>query len=367
MERRLFVRSLATAAGAGLVAGCGTSHDDPGPEPTATAVLAYTPALVSSRASSPRRAAFTSRRIRKPRRLQKGDTIGLVAPAGPLRHAEDLEHAKRLAAMLGLKMKLGDHIRARYGYLAGSDADRAKDFNEFVHDPRVRAIFFLRGGYGTMRILDAIDYDALKADPKVILGFSDVTVLLNAITTITGVVTFHGPVAGHPMPERAVAGIRRAVMSAEPLGEFRVPEIGPLAGGAASGQLVGGNLSMVAALSGTPYAVPCAGKILMLEDVKEAPYRVDRMLTQLRLSGDLDAVAGIALGRFQDCLPRADDDKPSLTIEETLGDRLASMKKPMITNIGIGHMESQWTLPIGMNVSIDGNAGTLVIAEPAVS
>jgi muramoyltetrapeptide carboxypeptidase len=148
---------------------------------------------------------------------------------------------------------------------------------------------------------------------------------------------------------------------------LRAPAIGTLSGGSARGRLVGGNLSIVAALSGTPYAVPCAGNILVLEDVKEAPYRVDRMLTQLTLSGDLESLAGIALGIFRDCVPRADDDQPSWTIDETLRDRLAALNKPMITRLPVGHVEDQWTLPLGMSVAFNGNAGTLTIDESALS
>ncbi|MBV8367329.1 MAG: LD-carboxypeptidase [Candidatus Eremiobacteraeota bacterium] len=302
----------------------------------------------------------------KPPRLMKGDKVGLVALAGPLRHAADLDVAKRQAAALGVRLVLGDHLHDHDGYLAGSDATRADDFNRFARDPTVRAIFSLRGGYGTMRILDRIDYGALKRDPKIVLGFSDLTALLNAITLRTGLITFHGPVAGHAVPDRTVAGIRNALMSKDALGALRVPAIGTLSRGKARAPLVGGNLSIVAALVGTPYAVPCAGNILMLEDVREAPYRIDRMLTQLTLSGDLGSVAGIALGSFRDCVPRADDDQPSWTIDETLRDRLVALKKPMITRLPAGHVEEQWTLPLGMNVSFDGDAGTLTVEEPAV-
>ncbi|MDB5072430.1 MAG: LD-carboxypeptidase [Candidatus Eremiobacteraeota bacterium] len=302
----------------------------------------------------------------KPFRLVKGDKVGLVALGGPLRHAEDLESAKRLAATLGVRLVVGDHLHDQDGYLAGRDAARADDFNRFARDPSVRAIFSLRGGYGTMRVLDRIDYGALHADPKIVLGFSDMTALLNAIAARTGLIAFHGPVAGHRLSERAVAGIHGALMSSRALGVLRVPSTGPLSGGRARARLVGGNLSMVAALSGTPYAVACAGNILMLEDVKEAPYRIDRMLTQLTLSGDLASVAGIALGSFRDCIPREGDDQPSWTIDETLRDRLVPLKKPMITRVLAGHIEDQWTLPLGMIVSFDGDAGTMTIDESAV-
>lgn len=302
----------------------------------------------------------------KPAALARGDKVGLVALAGPLRHARDLDYAKHQAAMLGVRLVLGDHIHDHDGYLAGGDATRADDFNQFARDPSIRAIFSLRGGYGTMRILDRIDYAALSADPKVVLGFSDLTALLNAITTRTGLVTFHGPVAGHFVPEHAITGIRNAIMTTEPLGMLRVPAVGTLSSGVARGRLVGGNLSLVAALSGTPYAVPCSENILMLEDVKEAPYRVDRMLTQLTLGGDLESVAGIALGSFRDCVPGEDDDQPSWTIDETLRDRLAGLGKPMITRLPVGHIEDQWTLPLGMVANFDGNAGTLTVNEAAV-
>jgi muramoyltetrapeptide carboxypeptidase len=372
MRRGLFVSTLATAAGGGLLASCGKTHDvaDATSKPVAQPFGARSEMTMAPRNGAPSRAmpAAPPKAMLKPPRLRKGDTVALVAPAGPLRHAADLEHAKREAALLGLRLVMSQHIHDQYGYLAGSDAARAEDFNHFARDPQIRAIFALRGGYGTMRILDDIDYSALADDPKVILGFSDLTALLNAITSRTGLITFHGPLAGHSiLSGTLIGGIQRAVMSSEPLGVMRVPEIGTLAAGAARGQLMGGNLSLVAALSGTPYAVPCAGKILLLEEVNEAPYRVDRMLTQLRLNGDLHAVAGIALGRFQNCVAKTDDDRPSLTIDETLLDRLLDLNKPMITHIGIGHMEDQWTLPLGMMAAFDGGAGTLVIEESAVS
>jgi len=342
MRRRPFVGALATSAGSGLLAGYASSRDAT-PNPTAQ------PATL------------------KPPRLRKGDTVGLIAPAGPLRRPAELENAKHQAELLGVRLVLGDHIYDRYGYLAGSDAARAEDFNRFARDPQVRAIFSLRGGYGTMRILDAIDYAALTRDPKIVLGFSDLTALLNAITARTGLITFHGPVGISTPSPGAISGIRRAVMSGEPLGTMHVPQIGTLSGGVAHGRLVGGNLSLVAALCGTRYAVPCAGNILVLEEIDEAPYHIDRMLTQLLLSGDLPVVAGIALGNFRNSVAPGDDNLPSLTIDETLRDRLAGLKKPLMSTLLVGHIKDQWTVPLGMPAAFDGDAGTLVIEEPAVS
>ncbi|MEA2690488.1 MAG: muramoyltetrapeptide carboxypeptidase, partial [Candidatus Eremiobacteraeota bacterium] len=303
----------------------------------------------------------------KPPRLRPGDIIGIVTPAGPVLHEIELDHARAQAHLLGLEPRFGAHITEQYGYLAGSDGHRAEDFNRFARDPDVRAIFALRGGYGTMRILGDIDYDALADDPKVVLGFSDLTALLNAITSRTGLVTFHGPVAGHSRLSAVLLdGIRRAVMSREPLGVMHAPRSASLAGGTARGRLTGGNLSVLCALVGTPYAVPHAGRLMILEDVHEAPYRVDRMLTQLRLSGELSRVAGIVLGRFDDCIPKADD-LPSLTIAQTLRDRLADLGKPVLTGAQIGHLEDQWTLPLGVTAAVDATRGHLEIEESGVA
>jgi muramoyltetrapeptide carboxypeptidase len=354
MRRSAFVAALAGGGGVAASAGCGSG---------ARAVERDVAAREIARATPRPHAGHA---IVYAPRLRTGQAVGLVAPAGPLHTADDLTRAQHLVQRLGLRPVVGKHARQRDGYLAGSDDARASDFNAFVRDSSIRAIFAIRGGYGTMRILDLIDYDGLRADPKVIAGFSDLTALLNAVVMRTGIVTFHGPVAGHVLSVSAYDGLRRAVMGTEPLGAMRVPAVGSLSHGAAYGRLVGGNLSMVAALSGTTYAIPCDERILLLEDVKEAPYRVDRMLTQLSLNGDLHVAAGIALGQFKQCVPGPDDDRPSWTIEETLRDRLVPLKKPMITRLNIGHVEDQWTLPLGLPVTFDGDTGVLTVAEPAV-
>ncbi len=352
MKRQGFFHVVATGAGT-LASGCATSDSA---EPVATGAAVAKAVVQHSSAGA----------IVKPPRLRPGDVVGIIAPAGPLREADELRRARRQAELLGLRPRFGAHIHDRYGYLAGRDAARAHDFNAFVASSDVRAIFALRGGYGTMRILEDIDYDALRRDPKVVLGFSDLTALLNAITWRTGIVTFHGPVAGHALTDSALSGISRAVMAKLPLGVMRAPGVRTIAGGHARGRLTGGNLSLVAALSGTPYAVPCDGRIVILEDVKEAPYRVDRMLTQLTLNGDFSRAAGVALGQFPYCVAKPDD-LPSLTIDETLNDRLGAIGKPVLANLEIGHIEEQWTLPLGIEATLDADAGTLTVEEAAVS
>jgi muramoyltetrapeptide carboxypeptidase len=256
---------------------------------------------------------------------------------------------------LGLVPKIGRNARSKRGYLAGSDEERAADFNEAVRDANVRGIFALRGGYGTMRILHAIDYDGLARDPKVVLGYSDLTALLNAITQRTGLVTFHGPVAAlSQFTENEITWLRRAVMQAEPIGELDAAAVCALVPGCARGRLVGGNLSLVTALIGTPYEIDMSGALLAIEEVDEAPYRIDRMLTQLRLSGALHRVAGVLVGRCTNCDIREDHPYAAMPLAETLRDRLGDLGVPVLTQLPIGHDGEQWTLPIGLEANIDG-------------
>lgn len=234
-----------------------------------------------------------------------------------------------------------------------------------MRDPQVRGIFALRGGYGTMRILDAIDYAGLAADPKVVLGYSDLTAPLNAITQRTGLVTFHGPVAALSQFTAAeTAWLRRAVMQTQPLGELQSADTHILAAGDARGRIAGGNLSLIAALAGTAFEVDTAGALLVIEEVDEAPYRIDRMLTQLRLSGALERAAGILVGRCANC--DVDEQHPyaEMPLAETLRDRLSDLGVPVLTQLPIGHAGEQWTLPIGMPARIED--GRIFIDEPAV-
>jgi muramoyltetrapeptide carboxypeptidase len=303
----------------------------------------------------------------RPQKLRAGDMVALVAPAGPLASPEELERAEKIVRTLGLVPRVMPGASLQLGYLAGSDERRAADFNEAVRDPQVRGIFALRGGYGTMRILDRIDYDACRRDPKVILGYSDLTALLNVITQRTSVVTFHGPVAAlSDFTENEVAWLRAAVMSAEPLGTLCVPDARVLSGGVAKGRLAGGNLSLITALVGTPHEIDTAGTILVIEDVDEAPYRIDRMLTQLRLSSALNSVAGIVAGGFTNCDVPEDHRYAGLRLADVLADRLRDLGVPVLLDLPVGHIEEQWTLPLGAMASLDTEERSLTITESAV-
>ena len=304
----------------------------------------------------------------RPPALRPGAVVALVAPAGPLANAEDFELARDFVRALGFEPRISEHATRSDGYLAGSDDERAADFNDAASDPSVRGIFALRGGYGTMRILDRIDYDALRDDPKVVLGYSDLTALLNAITARTGLVTFHGPVAAlSTFTPSVVDALRRAICVAEPLGIISMPNTEIIAGGCVRGRLAGGNLSLIASLVGTRYALNLRDSLLFFEEVGEAPYRVDRMLTQLRLSGALADAAGVLVGQCRDCDVTEDHVYANMPLARVLQDRLGDLGVPAIAGASFGHIEEQWTIPIGVTATLDADERTLHLEEAAVS
>ena len=299
-----------------------------------------------------------------PGRLGPGARVALVSPAGPI-GPERLERALAMCAQLGFEPVVGRAALRRHGYLAGQDAERAEDLNAVLADPDIDAIWALRGGYGAMRILDVLDFAPLKARPKAYIGFSDNTALHLALAR-AGIVSYHGPHAGGAFPPFTEQCFRRVLLSAEPPGVLPVPAdttVVGVSGGTAEGRLTGGNLSLLAALSGTPYALDCRDAILFLEDVGEPTYRIDRALTQLRLSGVLDGIAGLILGQFTERRPSEND----LALEEVLADFAVRLVVPCIAGAPIGHVDENWCLPIGVRARLDAGAGTVEIIEPATA
>lgn len=305
----------------------------------------------------------------RPPRLRPGARVALVAPAGPMAEGA-VERATDRVRAWGWEPVVGVHCRGRCGFLSGDDEQRAADFNAALRDPSVDAVWCLRGGYGTMRILNEIDWDALAERPRALIGFSDNTALHLAMQRL-GIVSFHGP---HPATAEfndfARGVFLRVLTSSEPAGLLPFPEGGPrradtVAGGIAEGPLVGGNLSLVAATLGTPYAIRAEGAILFLEEVGEAPYRVDRLLTQLRLAGVLDGVAGIAIGGFTEEPHGAAEDYVSQ--EDVLRERLGDLGVPVAMGFPFGHVDDNWTLPMGARARLDADAGTLELVEGAVA
>jgi muramoyltetrapeptide carboxypeptidase len=310
--------------------------------------------------------------VLKPPRLKEGDTIGVVLPASMSFESDTIARGRQQLEALGFDVKLGRHVYDRYGYLAGEDRDRAADINEMFADPAVAGISCFSGGWGTPRLLPYLDYDLIRKHPKVIIGFSDITGLLNAIQEKTGVVTFHGPMADSLYEPYSLANFRKVVMSAEPIGELASPvkresdlidrenRIITLRGGTATGRLTGGNLTLVACTLGTPYEIDTNGAILFLEDTHEELYRIDRMLTQLWLAGKLEHLAGFVFGRCTDCPVTG----PSLSMGQILRERFSHV--PAIWGLSFGHIEKKLTIPIGLTATLDADAGTLSIAEAAV-
>lgn len=311
---------------------------------------------------------MSSSPLLKPRRLYPGATLGVIAPAG---HGSSEAAAAGIAWLetQGFKVELGQNALAEWGYLAGQDRARADDLHRMFASPQIDGIVCLRGGYGTMRLLDLLDYELIKAHPKVFVGYSDITALHTVFSERAGLVTFHGPMAASDMsgeiPEYTVHALLAAVTGDAVLGPIDNPPdtSSPafIAPGTARGRLTGGNLSVLCATLGTPYEIDTTNKILCLEDVGEAPYRIDRLLTQLLLAGKLQASAGIVLGVFSGC---EDDEGSGFTLAEVLQNRLAGLKVPILTNLYFGHTTNKTTLPFGVMAELDSDRG-LSITETA--
>jgi muramoyltetrapeptide carboxypeptidase len=308
----------------------------------------------------------------KPPRLRPGDLIGIVSPASTPSAQEKIDKGVHYLEGLGYRVKVGRHVMAQYGYLAGTDEERAADLNEMVRDPAVKAVFALRGGYGTPRILDMLDYRALRRNPKILVGYSDLTGLQLAFLRKAGLVTFSGPMVAVEMWDHidpyTEEQFWRIVTSGSRIGVLRNPEEEPLVAhnrGKASGILIGGNFSLLASLMGTPYLPNLRKAILVLEDVDEAPHRVDRMFTQLRHAGILRTIAGLVLGKFTDCVP-SDPSKPHLTIERVLQEIVSSVECPVLSNLQYGHIAKKLTIPWGVRATVDTRTTTLSISEGAV-
>ncbi len=301
--------------------------------------------------------------IRRPYALAAGETVVLVSPSGPVR-PEHLKNGVSLLESWGLCVTIGRHAYDRNGFLAGTDADRLADLRDAWRDPTVRAVLCTRGGYGAQRIVDGIEPAAVRADPKILLGFSDITALHLALWRTARLATLHGPaltMATGPAPETA-AGLRGALFEPVPVQVRTSPDepTGQVTTtGRSAGRLVGGNLAMLAASVGTPDAPDLVGSILLIEDIAEAPYRVDRLLTQLYRGGVLDGVAGIAVGQFTDCV----GERPSVL--DVLAERLHPLGVPVLGGLAIGHGTVRRTVPLGTRAVLDADAGTLTV-EPAV-
>ncbi len=315
------------------------------------------------------------RRIIKPPRLKIGANIGLIAPSSPIPLNRWQQTIKNLEGM-GFNLFYDEKaVLSKYGYLAGSDELRAEEVNRMFADKNIDGIWCVRGGYGSARILDQLDYKMIKRNPKVLIGYSDITALLHGIFRKTGLVCFHGPVGTSTYSKYTIKNVTNVLMSSKDSYKIELPPenlteldsaYAPLVinNGIATGRLIGGNLTLVSSLMGTPYQLNMKGKLIFLEDIGEKPYRLDRMLTQLLISGELQKAAGIILGVFIDCEAGKNDN--SLSLREMFKDRLGHLDIPVIYGLSFGHISNNFTIPMGINARLNTNDKSLTLLENAV-
>ena len=308
-----------------------------------------------------------------PPALNPGDTVALVSPSAAMEDPFGFQLAQEAMEALGFKVKRGQHLEARRGHLAGTDAQRAGDINAAFADREVKAVVCARGGSGAARVLPLLDYATIRRNPKVLLGYSDITALHNAILSQAGLVTFHGPVGSGSWNTFNADQFRRLFFNRELMDYSNVADKGDelvqrrnrtrtITGGKVQGELVGGNLAVLTALAGSRYLPDFKDKILFLEDVSEAPYRVDRMFSTLKLMGALDQIAGLIFGECTDCDPG--NGYGSLTLGQILEDHVKPLRIPAYQGAMIGHIRQQFIVPVGGRVEMDADAGTFRLLEP---
>lgn len=317
--------------------------------------------------------------ILKPKRLRAGDKVALVAPASFVSE-KSLQTSIEKVKELGLEPVYSEKILGKYGYFSATDKERADDFNNMIKNLEIKGIILAAGGYGSTRILELIDYEMIKNNPKVIIGFSDNTALINAIHKKTGLVTFHGPIARtihqgynrehveslviNPIDGYLIESTEEDVQKSN---EDKVYERYTITSGKMQGELVGGNLTLICSLMGTPYQIDFKDKIVMIEDINEEPYRIDRMLTQLISSGELTKAAGIVFGICKGC-DKSEKTKTanSFTLREVIEDRIKPLNIPAAYGLSFGHNINNFTFPIGVKAQFDADNQTIKLLEKAV-
>ncbi len=337
-------------------------------------------ALTSLALNAPAMAAPAEIPLIKPKALAPGDTVALLTPSTYVTDPLDIEAAERMARHFELKPRWSANSRKRGGYVAGTIEERVADLHAAFRDPDVKGVFCTRGGYGAPQLLAHLDYALIRQHPKVLAGYSDITALHLAIQAKAGLVTFHAPTLLSPFTDYSQRYFREAVFQRKDRQVIQnPPESNPLRPehpvrairpGRAQGRLIGGNLTLISSLMGTPYEPDTRGRIFFIEDVGEEPYRIDRMLTQLRLAGKFDQCAGVVVGECVDCSQK--DFKPSFrgnswTLNEVLDQILGELKVPVLSGLLIGHTDDQASLPVGVMAEMDAGAGTLMLLESGVA
>lgn len=304
----------------------------------------------------------------KPPALKSGDTVAITSPAGAVWDEKQVEIFSEILKSFGFKVVLGKTLKEKFGYFAGTDEVRANELNELFADKSIKGIFCMKGGWGCARILDKIGYNIIQKNPKVIVGFSDITALLLAITAKTGLVTFHGPVGNSGWNDFTKSVFTNVAMTPKvcelPVNPLTEDKTVTIFKGKATGELVGGNLTVLSALIGSNYLPEWKNKILFLEEAKEEPYSIDRMLTQLKLSGVLDSISGFVFGKCAKC--EAEEPLKAFTFHEVILQHIQPLGIPAFYGAMVGHIENKLTLPLGIKASIDADKGKIDLLESAV-
>ena len=308
----------------------------------------------------------------KPKKLKRGDLIGLISPASTPEDLTLIEGGVNYIERLGYRVVLGKNVGKIRGYLAGTDEDRVADIHQMFEDKKVNAIFCLRGGYGAFRLLDKINYELIRKNPKIFVGFSEITALQMAFLRKANLITFAGPMVipnfSQVVSPYTEENFWRMIFSNKKPGKLKLPEhknFSKINSGIVSGRIVGGNLAVFTSLIGTAYLPNLIDKILLLEDISEPPYKIDRMLNQLRLSRVFNKIKGIIIGNFIDC-NELDKKKKSLTLEEVWNDYLTNIKIPILYSFPHGHTTDMYTAPIGTRVKISATEGSIEFIESGV-
>ncbi len=311
-------------------------------------------------------------KMQKPESLRNGDTIGIISPASSPDDLSRINKGVNYFERLGYQVEVGKNVGKYSGYLAGTDEERLEDLHDMFSDKEIKAIICVRGGYGSPRLLDKIDYQLIKKNPKIFVGYSDITALQLAFFKNANLVTFAGPMVAvdfHSEINRYTEEIFwRTITSTKKIDKVILPEgetLLPMKKGKAEGEIIGGNLSLILSLLGSPYFPKLKDKILFFEDVDEAPYKVDRMLNQLTITGIMKKISGVLLGEFTDCVEK-DAEKKTLTLDEVFEKYLGELRIPVIKNFPHGHRKANYTIPFGIKTKINADKGYVEFLESAV-
>lgn len=312
-------------------------------------------------------------KIVKPKKLKAGDVIGIISPASSPDDLTKINSGVQYLEKLGYRVEVGKNVGSNDGYLAGSDTQRLNDLHEMFRNKQIKAIFSIRGGYGSGRLLDKIDYKLIRNNPKIFVGYSDINALQSAFFTKTGLITFAGPMVAVDFHDEVSDFTEeifwRTITSNKKIGKLKNPrneKFYMLNKGRVAGRILGGNLSIFNSLFGTAYLPKLKGAVLLLEDIHEAPYRIDRMLNQIRLAKIFKEIGGVILGHFVDCV-EPDPTKKSFTLNEIIIEYFQNIKLPVLYNIKHGHIKENITIPFGIRCVLNATRGYIEIPESAVT